>query len=69
MATTIKLNRRQTHSGLQTETLRLSAALNTRLTMETVIIALLAVAANHPDEMLSVTKMTHSSLYGLPEDS
>jgi hypothetical protein len=67
MATTIKLNRMRTHAELQTETFRLSAETNTRLTLETVLLALLALARQYPAEMLRITNEIQASLYGPPE--
>jgi hypothetical protein len=67
MATTIKLSRRRTHGELQTETFRLSAETGARLTMETVILALLALARRYPDEMVRITNEIQASLYSPPE--
>ena len=55
MATTVKISS-ETHDTLKRETLRVSGLLGVRLTLETVLNALLKLNANHPAELESILK-------------
>ena len=55
MASSIKISS-ETHEMLKRETLRVSGLLGVRLTLETVLIGLLKLNANHPAELESILK-------------